>query len=192
MPIVFKDSLFDAQWLRAAGHASYGGAEIGECLAAASRIRELEAVSWFQAWNALAERLFDEARSSEAAGRRTSALGAYLRASNYYRASYTFLVGTPVDPRLVDAARRHRAAFQAAIALMGPVAEPITIPYENTTLHGYFFRPSDDKSARPCLVMTSGYDSSAEECYFFSAKAAVDRGYACLVFDGPGQGKALI
>src|ERR1700733_13436450 len=137
MPIVFKDSLFDAQWLRAAGHASYGGAELGECLAAASRTRELDAVSWFQAWNALAERLFDEARSSEAAGRRTSALGAYLRASNYYRASYTFLVGTPVDPRLLDAARRHRAAFQAAIALMGPVAWAMLIPCGISSPPGY-------------------------------------------------------
>ena len=57
MSIVFQDSLFDAQWLRAASHASSGAAEIGECLAAASQIRELDAESWFKAWNDLGERI---------------------------------------------------------------------------------------------------------------------------------------
>ncbi len=53
MPIVFKDELLDSQWLRAVGHSSAGGAEIGECLAAAERIREADAESWFAAWSAL-------------------------------------------------------------------------------------------------------------------------------------------
>jgi pimeloyl-ACP methyl ester carboxylesterase len=190
--IVFKDSLFDAQWLRAAGHASSGGAEIAECLAAARQIRELDADSWFQAWNGLADRVLAEAQSSGAQSRRASARTAYLRASNYFRASYTFLIGTPVDPRVVEGARRHRAAFDAAVALMSPTAERISIPYGKTELHGYLFRASDDKTPRPCLIITSGYDSSAEEGYFLSGHAAVERGYTCLVYDGPGQGKAII
>lgn len=36
--IRFRDELYDAQLLRAIGHAPYGGAAIGECLAAAERI----------------------------------------------------------------------------------------------------------------------------------------------------------
>jgi pimeloyl-ACP methyl ester carboxylesterase len=199
MPIVFKDSLFDAQWLRAASHASSGAADVGECLAAASQIRELDAESWFKAWNDLGERMFSLALASQAAGRRVSARDAYLRACNYIRASYTFLLGAPVDPRLIAGARRHRAAFEAGLALTdSTVAERIAIPYGNGALHGYFFQPRDDKPAsgaqtrRPCLIITGGYDSSAEECYFFSGRAAVERGHTCLVYDGPGQGKALI
>ena len=42
------------------------------------------------------------------------------------------------------------------------------------------------------MIITGGYDSTAEEAYFFSGAAAVARGYTCLVFDGPGQGAALI
>ena len=106
---------------------------------------------------------------------------------------------SPVDPRLIERARRHRAAFEAGLALTdSTVAEKISIPYGDAALHGYFFRPSDDnqpsgdQTPRPCLIITGGYDSSAEESYFFSGRAAVERGYACLVFDGPGQGKALI
>jgi hypothetical protein len=103
MSLVFKDALFDAQWLRAAGHSSDGGAEVGECFAAASSIRERDAPSWFDAWYSLAEAVLAEADKSRAAGRTVSALGGYLRASNYFRAAYTFLFEAPVDFRLVDA-----------------------------------------------------------------------------------------
>ncbi len=40
--------------------------------------------------------------------------------------------------------------------------------------------------------MTGGYDSTAEEVYFYSGAAALARGYNVLCYDGPGQGGALI
>ena len=192
MPVVFRDSLFDAQWLRTAGHSSSGGAEIGECLAAARQIRETDADSWFAAWNGLAESVLAGAENSRAKGRRVSALSSYLRAANYFRAAYTFLIGTPLDPRVVDAYRRHRAAFESAAALMRPVAERIAIPYAGATLHGYLFRAVDADTPRPTLIVNGGYDSTAEEAYFFSGAAALARGYTCVVFDGPGQGAAIV
>jgi pimeloyl-ACP methyl ester carboxylesterase len=192
MSLVFKDALFDAQWLRAAGHSSYGGAEVGECFAAASSIRERDAPSWFDAWYSLAEAVLAEADKSRAAGRTVSALRGYLRASNYFRAAYTFLFEAPVDFRLVDAYRRHRSAFENAIDLMTPRAERITIPYGDRELHGYLFRAADENMRRPTLILNGGYDSTAEECYLFSGAAAVERGYTCIAFDGPGQGAALI
>jgi pimeloyl-ACP methyl ester carboxylesterase len=190
--LVFKDSSFDSQWLRAAGHSSSGGAEIGECLAAASQIREPNAEDWFRAWSGLAQRVCAQGEASRASGRLVSARASYLRASNYFRTAYTFLVGEPVDPRLAAAYRRHRAAFEAAAALMSPAAERIAIPYGDAALHGYLFRAADDGAPRPTLIITGGYDSTAEETYFSSGRAAVERGYTCIVFDGPGQGSALI
>jgi pimeloyl-ACP methyl ester carboxylesterase len=192
LTFVFKDSLFDAQWLRTAGHSSSGGAEIGECFAAARRIREPDAQSWFDVWSELAASRLAEAEKSLAQGHRTSALASYLRASNYFRASYTFLIGTPVDPRVVDAYRRQRDAFESAAELMKPIAERIAIPYGKAMLHGYLFCAADDQKPRPTLIITGGYDSTAEEAYFFSGAAAITRGYTCLVFDGPGQGAAII
>ena len=70
---VFKDSLFDAQWMRAVGHGSSGGAEISECFAAACQIRAADAESWFEAWNGLAEGVLAQAEASQAAGRTISA-----------------------------------------------------------------------------------------------------------------------
>lgn len=192
MSFVFQDSLFDSQWLRAAGHATCGAAEIGECFAAARQIREPDAESWFAAWHALGERLAAEADASRAAGHLASAASAYLRASNYFRAAYTFLIGTPVDARVSSAYRRHRAAFQSAAALIDPPAERIAIPYEGTMLHGYFFRPAVPVVPRATLIINGGYDSTAEEAYCFSGAAAIARGYNCITFDGPGQGGAII
>ena len=87
---IFKDELFEAQWLRAAGHASYDAAEIGECLEIARQIGGADPERWFAAWSGFASRLFKAAELSEQAGHSASARGAYLRASNYWRAAGPF------------------------------------------------------------------------------------------------------
>lgn len=42
------------------------------------------------------------------------------------------------------------------------------------------------------MVLTGGYDGTAEELYSFTGAAALERGYRVLCFDGPGQGAALL
>ncbi len=192
MPIVFKDELLDSNGCAPLATVAPAALRIGECLAAAERIREADAESWFAAWSALAAQVLAEADRSRAANRRTSARSAYLRAANYFRASYTFLLQAPVDPRLVDSYRHQRAAFQAAMDLSTHKVERIAIPYEGTTLHGYFFQANESHTRRPTVIVNGGYDSCAEECYFFGAAAAVERGYNAITFDGPGQGGAII
>ena len=190
--MILDDPFFEAQWLRTAGHSSAGAAELGECLAVAEAVRRSDTESWYTAWAAMGERVLERARESLAAGHDVSARSAFLRASNYFRASYTFLMGPTPDSRLTAAYRRHRDAFAAAAALVRPTPEAIAIAYEGETLHGYLFRASDDRAPRPTLIVNGGYDSTAEESYLFSGAAAVARGYTCIVFDGPGQGAALV
>ena len=55
LPLIFKDALFNAQWLRTVGHSYSGGAEIGEYLTAARQIREPDADSCFDTWSELAD-----------------------------------------------------------------------------------------------------------------------------------------
>ena len=45
---------------------------------------------------------------------------------------------------------------------------------------------------RPTVILTGGYDGTAEELYFSNGAAALARGYNVLAFDGPGQGTALV
>ena len=70
---VFRDSLFNAQLQRFVGHTGAGGADIGECYAAASTIREGDGESWYSGWHGLAERIESHAEASLALGHTASA-----------------------------------------------------------------------------------------------------------------------
>ncbi len=190
--LAFKDDLLDAQLVRAVGTALYGGADLGECLAAAREVKESDLESWYNAWHRLATRVHELARSEERAGRRVSARAAYLRACTYHRTAGVMLVGVPADRRLVASNAEQTQAFRSAAALMEPPAEVVSIPYAGTTLPGYFFAVDDSGVPRPTVVLTGGYDGTCEELYFFNAAAALARGYNVLAFDGPGQGAALL
>jgi pimeloyl-ACP methyl ester carboxylesterase len=181
-----------AQLLRAIGAAPYGGADIGECLEAARQIKGTDLDSWYDAWHTLAERVNRLAHDAQQQGQAVTARSAYLRACTYYRTAGVMLLGTPVDARLRDSVACQRESFRAAAALMGHPAETIAIPYEDTTLPGYFFCVDGSGAPRPTVILTGGYDGSCEESYFFSGAAALARGYNVLAFDGPGQGAALV
>jgi pimeloyl-ACP methyl ester carboxylesterase len=192
MKTAFDKPMSDEWTSRALAHAIYGGADFGECTTTAGQVAMGDADSWYQEWNETADRVSAIAEASEAKGYTVSAREAYLRASNYYRTSYPFLYGAPVDPRLVEAFDKEATAFRRAAALFDPPVEPVEIPYEDTMLPAYFYRVDDSSERRPTLIATNGYDSTIHEMHFGHAVAAVRRGYNCLTFDGPGQGRALI
>ncbi|MFI1915342.1 dipeptidyl aminopeptidase [Nocardia sp. NPDC020380] len=179
------DAQFWFETLRLFGHASYGGADFGEVLSTASRITAGDYDGWHDAWLATAERVAAEA----AAAQPISARDGFLRASTYFRAAEFFLHGTPADPRIDYAYRRGVECFDAAAARI-PWLEPVEIPYETTTLRGYFYR-APGPGPRPTLVMHNGFDGSAEELHYFGALGGHERGYHVLTFDGPGQPGAI-
>jgi predicted alpha/beta-fold hydrolase len=192
MKILFDDPFFDGQLLRALGYVYYGGADISECMTTARRITDGDFESWYTEWYRTAERVYAEAEASRAAGHSVSARQGYLRSSNYFRTSSIVLFGTPVDPRLVEAFDRQTEAFRKAASLFSLPVEFIQIPYEDTTMPGYFYRVDDTRAPRQTLIVTGGYDGTVEEAYFAIAAAGLRRGYNCLCFDGPGQGGMLI
>jgi pimeloyl-ACP methyl ester carboxylesterase len=189
---LMQDNLFEAQMLRALGYTPYGGADIGECLATVARIPGTDRDAWHREWLATAERSVREAESSAASGRRASARGAFFRAANYFRTAGLFAMEAPAGPRLVEPHRREVESFRRGAALLDVPPQIVEIPYEGTSLPGYFFRPSADGTPRPTLILTTGYDGTAEELYFANGAAALARGYNVLAFDGPGQGAMLI
>jgi alpha-beta hydrolase superfamily lysophospholipase len=190
--LALKDTLLDAQALRAAGAAPYGGADIGECLTAAAAVRGTDLTSWHAAWTSTAVAVLALAESEQAAGRLDSARLAFFRASSYFRTAGVMLLGAPLDARLVESYARQASAFRSGAALLASPPEILEIPYERTTLPGYFFRAGPEDVARPTVILTGGYDGTAEELYFSNGAAALARGYNVLAFDGPGQGAALV
>ncbi|WP_321473099.1 alpha/beta fold hydrolase [uncultured Paludibaculum sp.] len=187
-----KNPVWDAFVWRVLPHALTGGADFGECLTTLDRVGDGSTEDWYREWMATADRVASLAAESEIRGHFISAREAYFRASNYYHAAYFPLFGAPVDPRLIRAFQSEVMCFQHAASLSQPPIEAIEIPYEGRTLPGYFLRASSEPGSRPTIVHVNGYDSNIQEMYFVHGPAAVRRGYNCLLFDGPGQGRNLI
>ncbi|QAY72666.1 alpha/beta fold hydrolase [Agromyces protaetiae] len=186
------NEFFDAQTLRAASTALFGGADLVECTQIARRVRADDLTSWHDEWQAAAERAYALAEDAERSGQRETARLAFLRASTYFRSAGSVFLAKPVDPRLVDSIERQRDAFRRAIAHFTTPVEPVEIPFEGITMPGYHYRVADDGMRRPTIILVNGYDGTVEELYSFNAAAALARGYDVLAFEGPGQGSVLV
>jgi dienelactone hydrolase len=181
------DPQFWYETVRLFGAAEYGGALFGEVVAIAQNIKEGDYDSWYGANNAFADRIAAEAEAQQKKGHLISARDNFLRASNYYRNSEFFLHANAEDPRVKRAYLRSVACYKASSALFAPAIEPLEIPYEGTTLPGYFHSPDTSGKPRPTILLCTGFDGSAEEMHWNGARPAVDHGYNVLVYDGPGQ-----
>ena len=183
-----SDDLFNDQALRALGYATFGAADIGEVSSTMSRITRTDAVQWHDEWRATADRVAASAEATDRAGARS----AWLRASNYYRTAGIFLMGSPVDPRLVETSHLQASTFRASVALLEFPPDIIEIPYEGSSMPAYFFRVDDSGSPKPTIILTDGYDGTVEEIMICDGFAALERGYNVLAFDGPGQGAMIV
>src|SRR6266571_7278917 len=193
MKIVFQDPSFSLQLLRTIGETYYKGADIGECLSTSYRIKEGDFESWHTEWLKTAKRVHKYADESLSLGHKTSAYEAYLRATAYYRVAEFFLID-PADPRIQTTWGSSKGCFSEAAKLSSPAFEPVKIPYEGTSLPGYFYRVDEKAKTmrpRPVLIAHGGFDSTLEELYTSAAAPALERGYNCLTFEGPGQGEVI-
>jgi hypothetical protein len=139
-----KQQFADAEFhLEIALGAAYRQAsDVGESLATADRIADGVADSWVNEWTATAELTQAAGAEAEAAGRRVSALSYYRRAATYYAtALYRFSGATDHSPkRELELWRRQRACWERIVDLQPVPGERLSIPYEDTTLPGFFFR----------------------------------------------------
>ena len=188
-PPLFPDNAqFWYETRRAFGAGSYGASEFGEVLVTASRIKSGDFDSWHEEWNRTAEKVAREAAGQLARGHKISARDSFLRAATYYCTSEFFLHGNPRDPRITSAYQKSVECYKVSAKLFDPPIELVEIPYENTTLPGYFHRVDRSDRKWPLLIIHSGFDGgTAQEVHDNGARAAVERGYNVLAFDGPGQ-----
>lgn len=184
----FSDPMFQAQFVRAMGHACAGGADMGECLAVASQITDGDRESWYHVWWEKAKELEGMAQASAQSQINDNARGQFLRASNYYRTAAIIIEDDPEDPRILTAWQRQADTFRQATRYFHHPVHRIEIPFEGLRMPGYLYLHSD--SLRPLIIMLGGGDGTLEEVYFTVAEA-IKRGFHCLTFDGPGQGEVL-
>jgi hypothetical protein len=192
MQRIISSEFFNFEYLRVLGTAPLQGAEVGECLEAAKKITSNDPESWYRAWSDAAVQGEAIAAAALGSGDQESAGWAFLRSSNYRRASEFLLHHNPNDPRLLEATTQAVGNFRQACRLFDSPVHFLEVPYEKVArLPAYLFLPTR-ASVRPgkipVVISTGGFDSIQEELYYFTASGARTRGYAALSFEGPGQG----
>ncbi len=191
MELIFKDTQYSFQTLRALGYAVSGGADVGEVLKTAYAIKEGDDESWYREWLKTAEQCEKSGSDFLVHGRNMGARQEFFKASNYYRTAEFFLHTNPEDPRIVSVWKKSRDTFRKAAKLAEHPIIPVEIPFEGTTLPGYLCLVDQSGKKRPLLIVHSGFDGTAEELYFETAYFAIKRGYNVLLFEGPGQGGVI-
>ncbi|KFY47333.1 hypothetical protein V494_00036 [Pseudogymnoascus sp. VKM F-4513 (FW-928)] len=187
-----RNPTFGYETLRAAGYSNYGGADLSEIIAICSRIPSGNEDCWLREWQAAADRAVANAKTSSEKGNSISAQQAYLRASNYYRTAEFFRRDDPFNDDLAHTLYQKSVdTFVSAMKSVDHYFEEIDIPYEGTTLPGYFMRPDNKPLPRATIIFNGGFDSTKEEAWFAIASPALQRGFNVLFFDGPGQGAVL-
>ena len=193
MDPTFKHDDFQYGFQIALGGAYRGVSDVGEVLSTASRIEDGDADAWLREWTATAARIESDAHAADGAGRRVSALAAFRRAATYYATALYLLSHASEPEQGVELRRRQGACWERVVDLMDPAGERFVIPYEGTTLPGWFFRApgAAPGERRPTVVVNNGSDGATSQMWAQGGAAAAERGWHWMTFDGPGQQSAL-
>jgi len=182
---LFSDQTYHFQALRVLSDACVGGADIAEVLQAISSIPAGDDNAWYREFSLVAERserLADECNDAVSRGL------ARHRAHTYWRTAEFLL---PADDKRRDIAwERQINTFDEGLNDLGVAFERLQVPFENGQLNGIFY-PVEGGEKKPLVVIVGGFDGTLEELYFLMGKAANDRGYSVLTYEGPGQGGCL-
>lgn len=184
-----NDPVLESQLLHYLAAVYSAQADVGEVLDTGRRVDTSDKYSWPREWVATADRVRSMGDASLARGRQISAGHAFLRAANYYRAALIHHP-EPNDSDVVVIGRNAVKTYDQAIELLDFPVRAIRIPYEGTTLPGYFWRSARARGDAPILIFFQGRDAWPEESKYL-IDGALERGYHALIFHGPGQGMAI-
>jgi alpha-beta hydrolase superfamily lysophospholipase len=177
---------FQFQTLRALMETAAGGADLNEVLETVTLIVDGDEQSWYTNWAALGDRVF-------ALAERTidpiSSGQAYLRAHNYQRTAEFLLPHD--DPKRPASWYASLDRYRQGLDRLGVRWERINIPYQDVQLRAHYFPGAPGAETKPLIMIVGGFDSILEELYGLLGKGALERGYAVLAYEGPGQGQVL-
>ncbi|PPS44103.1 S9 family peptidase [Chroococcidiopsis sp. TS-821] len=198
MPLVgklkfyFKNPIVDGYFSYVLAFGARGGADVGEAFFAASRIRQYDTESWVREFTSLAKRVAEQAEQAQAVGHYITARETFLRASYLNRAALMSLSPNKEPDRYLEICERVRSHFNMAAALFDTPIEPVSIPFRNHILRGYFIKTDTSSEPRPTLINAGGGESFAEDMCLLFGIGDASRGYNHLTVDMPGQGSTFI
>ncbi|KAI5465245.1 2,6-dihydropseudooxynicotine hydrolase [Mariannaea sp. PMI_226] len=182
------DPEFHYEILRAMSATSSEGADIGELLVTAQKIKPGDFESYYAAFNELATRVHEQAKSIDGAKHPFSARNTFFRASTYYRSADFFLHGNWSDTRINTLWSKQLDAFNSAMSLLPVPGQRIILNAkdDNFTIPAIFFG-SGKPGPQPTIILGNGYDGSQEEMFHVVGEAALQRGMNVITYEGPGQ-----
>ncbi len=144
----------------------------------AGRLEEIKAMaaritdcaSWHTEWMTLAQRAKEEQR--------------FLHAAYAYRMAEFFLPER--RPEKLACYHAFQDTFSRAVG--GQAFERFTVPYAGSTLPTMRLQATPEKAV---IVLHGGYDSFMEE-FYLAVRTLPQHGYTVILFEGPGQGQALL
>jgi len=160
------------------------GTSYGDFQATMARISVWD--DWCREWGRTARHYEQLAETAEANGQTATAGEAWRRAALAWHWGKFVFVDHPAEQHAAH--ERTVACFRKGAGTLNPPAEPVQVPYKDTTLAAYLRRPPGP--GQPAVViMIPGLDSVKEELQA-TAEYLVSRGLAVIAIDGPGQGEA--
>jgi predicted amidohydrolase/dienelactone hydrolase len=142
---------------------------------------------WCREWGRTARHYEHLAQAADEADQKVTAGEAWRRAALcWHWGKFVFVDDLDQQRAAHD---RTVACFRRGAATLRPPAEPVRIPYANTTLAAYLRVPETSGGRPPVVIMMPGLDSVKEELQA-TAQYMLDRGLAIIAVDGPGQGEA--
>lgn len=178
----FKTFEFDFETRRLMWYCPHGGSDFAEVFTTSEKIKERDYESWYTEWKSVGDLLTSRFYTSD-----ISKGKAFLRASRYYQAAEFFL--QPADPRKLEVYNNSVEYFYRGLGLLQIPYQMKNIEFKEVTLRTLSFRTT--KKCKGTLLICSGFDGLLEELYFTNVKAALDEGYNCILFEGPGQSHVI-
>ncbi|MEO8612762.1 MAG: alpha/beta hydrolase [Chloroflexota bacterium] len=147
-------------------------------------IKDGDPTGWRNGFHTQGRYLIERAQAFVQSNQKVAAGQFHLGAAYAYRAALQYTDPTVSD--FEERAHEMENAFQNGIELIGVPMRPIEVPFENTSLPGYYLE--HDNKLRPVVMMVGGGDTSREDLFYFAGYPGWKRGYNVIMVDLPGQG----
>lgn len=186
---VSQDDSFNFQLLLQLGNARYGAAEAAEILSAARVIQPGNFSSFNTTFYQLAINREMEAESHNTSSDIVSARDSFFIAADYYRNADFYLHGNWSDPLIDWYWTKQTECFNKANSMLPVPGVRVTLPADGFDTIGIFFGagPYNANCKRPTLLAGNGYDAAQEDSYHSIGRAAPQRGWNVMTYEGPGQ-----
>ena len=180
----FKNGDMDFMFNWTLGVSQIIGMSPSEVFYAVHGIRDGDPAGWREGFWRQADYQVERAQAYVGNNQRLAAGQCYMGAAYARRAALQY-----TSPGTSDFGARVRdmeEAFQRGVDLIGVPMRPIEVPFESTTLPGYYLE--HDERRRPVVMMVGGADTFREDLFHFAGYPGWKRGYNVVMVDLPGQG----